>query len=621
MGKRQIALLLSIAVLVGALVGWGKVAETMSSSPSGVAETFNAVQGLTIVSYDSSASVGADTTVIDAIAENADTHDSAEDYTWQEGDVVAISLNGDSITAAGTGVRVDGSTVTITAPGTYSLSGTLTDGQIVVDSAADGDVYLVLNGVDMRSSTSAPIFVADADEVVIVLAPGTENYVADAATYIYASAEEDEPNAAIFSKSDLTIYGEGSLVVVGNYNDAIASKDGLIIASGNITATAADDGIRGKDYLIVKDGVLTVTAQGDGLKSDNEEDATLGYILIENGSLNIAAGGDAIQAVSDVMIADGEFVISAGGGSNSRIASGASAKGIKATVRVVIDGGTFTIDAADDAIHANDNITLNGGSFAIASGDDGVHADATLTINGGDIDISRSYEGIESAVITVNGGDIHIVSSDDGLNGAGGVDGSGMAQGFGGRPGQNSFVGGNYFFYMNGGRIVIDAAGDGVDVNGSIVMTGGVVLVNGPTEQMNGALDYDGGFQISGGLFVAVGSAGMAQAPDTSSTQYSVLVNTTSTQQAGTLVHLQSSSGEDIVTFAPSKAYQSILISSPELSSGETYQLYLGGSVGGEAVDGLYTDAGYSGGTQYTSLTLASVVTQVGGGGGRMMRR
>lgn len=161
---------------------------------------------------------------------------------------------------------------------------------------------------------------------------------------------------------------------------------------------------------------------------------------------------------------------------------------------------------------------------------------------------------------------------------------------------------------------VIEADGDGVDVNGTIEMTGGTIIVNGPTANMNGALDYDGGFRISGGLLVAVGSAGMAQSPDESSTQNSILINFNSALPAGTLIHFQSSDGQTSYTFAPTKSYQSVALSSPELARGVTYDVYYGGSSSGSVQDGLYQNGTYTPGTLYTSLTLSGIVTRLGGG-------
>ena len=558
--------------------------------------------------------------VAEALTQKSVTHEESSDYAWDAASAIPITLNGSSITADAEGVKVEGSTVTIVAAGTYSLSGTLTDGQVLVETESEAPVRLVLNGVNLGNSSSAPINIVKAEKVILILADGTQNTVTDASNYVYANAEVDEPNAAIFSKSDLTIAGNGSLTVNGNFNDGITSKDGLIIASGTINVTAVDDGIRGKDYLVVKDANLTVTARGDGLKSDNEEDATQGYISIENGTFNVTSNGDAISAKTDVLISTGDFNLTSGGGSTASLSGAASAKGIKAVNNLNIDSGFFTINAADDALHTNGNMVVNAGTFSLATGDDGMHADATLTINGGDITISQSYEGIESAVITIKSGNIHVIASDDGINVAAGNDGSGM-QGPEGRPGapgsqQDTFTytGSNYL-YVHGGYIVVDARGDGVDVNGAIEMTAGVLLVSGPTENNNGALDYDSGFKLTGGFVVAAGSSGMAQAPGAYSSQNSVLVYLTHTQPAGILFHIQNSAGEDILTFAPVKEYQSVAFTSPKLVTGETYTIYLGGSSTGTATDSLYQGGSYAPGTQYESFTVSGVVTQVGTGG------
>ena len=188
----------------------------------------------------------------------------------------------------------------------------------------------------------------------------------------------------------------------------------------------------------------------------------------------------------------------------------------------------------------------------------------------------------------------------------------------GAAPGQEAFTySGDYYLYINGGTIVVSAAGDGVDVNGAIEMTDGLVIVHGPTEQMNGSLDYDGYFNISGGYLVAAGSAGMAMAPSQSSIQYSALIYFSSTLPAGTLVHVQNSAGEEILTFAPVKDTQSIAFSSPDLVNGETYTIFVGGSSTGVETGGLYLDGSYSPGSEYASFTVSGVVTMLGSGGGR----
>jgi hypothetical protein len=440
---------------------------------------------------------------------------------------------------------------------------------------------------------------------------------------------EDEPNAAIFSMADLTISGTGSLAVEGNYQDGITSKDGLVIAGGRIAVRSSDDGIRGKDYIIVQGGAISVDAQGDGLTSDNEVDAAEGYIRIEDGTLDISAGGDAIQAQTAVMVGGGDLILTSGGGHSSWVDESASAKGIKGLVSVTIDNGTLAIDSADDAIHSNESIVVNGGTLVLATGDDGMHADASLEINGGDIRITDSYEGLESAAITINGGDLRLSSSDDGINVAAGNDASGFAPGpgrggmrgqmpgggqfQGGGPDQDAFAAGDSYLHINGGYIVVNAYGDGLDVNGPIEMTDGVALISGPTENMNGALDFFGQFNISGGFLVAAGSAGMAQAPSETSGQNSVLLGFNGTAPAGTLIHIETPEGGELLTFAPAKEYQTFVFSSSELEIGSTYAVYFGGSSTAEVSDGLYQQGGYAPGTEAGSFTVSGVVTRVGG--------
>ncbi len=534
-------------------------------------------------------------------------HEADEDYVWNNSDVIDIGLNGNSITVSLANVAtVDASKVTITSAGTYRLSGSLTDGQVIVDTDDEETVRLILNNVTVHCSTSAPIYVMKAKKTIIILQNNTQNYVTDESSYIVDS--NGEPNGAVFSTSDLTVYGNGSLNVDANYNDGIASKDGLIIKSGAVTVNSVDDAVRGRDYIVVKSGVVNVSAGGDGLKSDNNNNITRGYVSIESGVLQISAGGDGIDARTDVIITGGQISITSGGGSSNNIVAGNSAKGIKGIVSLIVDDGTITANSADDTIHSNGTITINGGTFTLSTGDDGIHADDSLTINNGDFNITKSYEGLESAIITINDGDFHIVSSDDGINVAGGRDASGTIPG----PGRDTFNSGDYHLYINGGYIYVDANGDGIDSNGDVTMTGGTVIVNGPTSNWNGALDHVS-FNMTGGFLVAVGSSGMAEAPSTSSTQYSVLVNFNFARQAGTIIHIQTSTGTEILTFKPTKIYKSIVFSSSVLTKGTTYDIYFGGNSTGTVVDSLYTGGVYTPGTKYpTSFTISSIVTKIG---------
>lgn len=560
-----------------------------------------------------------------------ETHEEEDDYTWDESNVVEIALADDASSAGSQAVKISGNQVTIMASGTYRLTGKLSDGQVLVESTDDAVVRLILNGVDINNNSSAPIYLVSAEKTVIVLADGTQNILTDTANYIFASEDEDEPKATLFSNDDLTITGNGSLTVIGQYNDAVSTDDGLLIKATNLNIQAVDDGIRGKDYLVIDNAILEIAAGGDGLKSDSDDAEKPGQIQISDSTLTINSVGDAASAEGTVTILSGEINIHSGDFSFNP--EGDSAKGIKGLISIVIEGGTFLIDAVDDGLHSNGDITINGGVFTIASGDDGIHSDLSLTINGGVIDITESYEGLESQVVTINGGEITLLASDDGINAAGGADGSGMNGGWGLPGGQAPWdqggVASDYWVYLNGGKVYVNAGGDGIDSNGSIEMTGGVLLIDGPITDRDGPVDYMGTFNITGGTLVAVGSLGMAQAPSPSSTQASIFVGLNQTTPASTLIHLQTSSGQSLLTYSPSKQYQSLLISCPELELGENYSLFADGSSSGEIDNNLYLNGEYQPGTELAQLTLTSSVTTYGtnagfggpgfpgGGGGR----
>ncbi|SDZ26284.1 protein of unknown function [Evansella caseinilytica] len=541
---------------------------------------------------------------------------------WENENPAYIELNGTDVDfdASAPLVFADG-VLTIKAGGVYVLSGELDDGQIVIDAEDNIAVRLVLNGAAISSSTSAAIYVVQAEKTIISLPEGTENMISDGEQYVYEDSSTDEPNAAIYSKDDLTINGSGTLIVNGNYNNGITSKDDLKITGGDISITAADDGLMGRDLVAVNDGTITIESSGDGIKSTNDKDATVGMIILEGGTFEITAESDGIQAVNSLIVTDGEYTIVTGGGSPETISNNdgmmggpgnrnttssdtdeesASTKGLKAETEVTITGGTFAIDSLDDTVHSNGDITITGGDLTLASGDDGIHADEDVTMTDGAVTVVKSYEGIEGNNITLEGGTIDVTASDDGINVAGGNDESGM---------DIEAASEGRMLTITGGTIYVNADGDGIDSNGSISMSDGLVIVNGPTANMDGALDYDSSFDITGGTIIAAGSSGMAQAASDESAQPSIMMTYSETQAAGTLVHLEDSEGNTIVTFAPEKTYQSIFISSPSLTTGSSYTLYSGGSATGTAVNGLYADGSYEGGTEIVTFELTDSVT------------
>lgn len=498
-------------------------------------------------------------------------------FDWKNGSYNAITLNGSSATVNGEGLDVQGAIVTISRSGVYEITGSLTNGSIVVDvnrDTDDGTVFLVLNGAAIQSQTSAPIYVKNAKKAVILLENGTDNSVAGGSEYVVN--EDGEPSAAIFSKSDLTITGSGKLAVTADYNDGITSKDDLKITDGSLTVTSKADGIVGKDSVSVKNGTFAITAGKDGIRSTNETDEDKGNVVVENGQFTIAAANDGMQAARLVQIDAGTFQLTSGGGYpgksiNSSNDFGAppdqkaktsttdsvqdeeSKKGLKAGQGILLNGGNISVSSYEDSLHSNNDLIINGGILTLQSGDDGLHADNNLQITAGEITIKNSYESLESSNITVNGGKINATSTDDGIN-------------------VNSKTG---VLTITGGEVTLNANGDGLDSNGSVNMTGGTVYVDGPTGNGNGSLDYDGSFAISGGTLVASGSSGMALAPNTN-TQPSILMYYTSAQAAGTPITLKDKDGSTVVAYIPLKQYSSVAISSPKLTVGSTYTLYSG---------------------------------------------
>lgn len=429
---------------------------------------------------------------------------------WDQASAVSVTLSGTTATADGEGVTISDNIVTITEGGTYVLSGEFT-GSIIITTPADDEVNLVLNGVDITADTNAAIYCSQASLLTLILEEGTENTVTDAADFTYTNTVDQEPDAAIFSKGDLTIQGTGSLTVNASYNNGIGTKDDLIILNGNITVTAANHGLRGRDSVAIVDGTFDITAAADGIQSNNDEDTSKGWIVLTGGTYTITAGNDAVQAETTLEVSGGIYSLTTGGGSETTPAdTTGSYKGLKAAAGITVSGGTFTIDSADDTIHSNDKIAISGGSFTLSSGDDAVHADGDLTISGAatEVHILTSYEGLEAKTMTISDGVIVVNSSDDGINIAGGNDSSGA----GGRFGTDSFAGTSstdQWLLISGGTITVQAGSDAIDINGSGEMTGGTVDLTAALLGEGQTLDVDANWTQSGGDLTETGGTTM----------------------------------------------------------------------------------------------------------------
>lgn len=537
-----------------------------------------------------------------------------DNIDWEKIDKTYISFSDSSIEVEGEGATVDGSIVTLKSGGSYYLEGTLTNGGVIVDSS--DEVYIILNGVDITNETSSAIYIKNAKIVYLNINESTVNTLTDGVSYQNDSSEDID--ATIYSKDDLVIMGTGTLNIMANYNHGIHSKDYIQILDGSINIISKNEGIKGKDYVAIKDGNISIKSESDGIQATNENDSTLGYIVIDGGVFNIDSVGDGISAMTKLSITNGVFNIKTGGGSKNDSTSSLwgswgnvndiSSKGLKAGELIVIEGGDFEIDTSDDAIHSNNSIVIKDGVFIINSGDDGIHSDTSLIIDGGNIDVKKSYEGIESLSITINDGNINVVASDDGINAAGGNDASSMN----GRRGQNNISNGSGKIIINGGYAYINSTGDGIDSNGSVVLSDGIVLVDGPTNSGNGALDYDTTFVISGGTLIAAGSSGMSQNPSSTSTQNIIAVNFSSSKSSGEIINITDSLGKEIITYAPSKTYQSVIVSTPSIRNGETYKIYSGGSYSVIPSNGLYTGGRYTSGSLYEEVKVENILTVLG---------
>lgn len=380
--------------------------------------------------------------------------------------------------------------------------------------------------------------------------------------------------APIFAKSADKLFitlAENSENVIEDSGEYVLGEDDSNV-DGAVFARCTTT-INGSGNLTVKGTQAHAVVSKDNLK-------------ITGGSLNVEAVSDALQGKDSVRICGGEINVKAGE-----------------------DGVKTSNDEDED----KGNVYINGGSLTIDAGDDGVHAENQLEILDGTINITNSYEGLEGADITISGGNISVVASDDGLNAAGGSDGE-MA---GGSPFEfQNLQGSDYSLKITGGYLLVNAGGDGLDSNGTLTIEGGVVLVSGPEDSGNGAIDYETGAEITGGTVIAVGSAGMAETFADTSTQYSFMTNLSSAQSAGTSVAVTDENDNVLISFTSPKRFENIVASCASFENNKEYKIVVGGTVENADENG-YADSGtVSGGSEDSTITLTSISTSNGGGMG-----
>lgn len=565
--------------------------------------------------------------VFDASALNLEYSKRDMDASFDESSATKITLSGDSASVSGSGAAAEGSTVTISTAGTYIVSGNLTDGSITVTTSENDKVQIVLNSVKIVSSSGPAIDIQSADKCFITLAEGTQNSLSDASVY----ASEDA-NACIYATCDLTINGSGSLDVSGNYRHGAFSKDDLVVYGGTIRVNAVEDGLNGKDSVKIGAGDISIAAGADGVKSSKSTNPEKGFVYVSDGSLSIDAEDDGIQAKTYLCIAGGSIEIDA------------ADDALHSDLEGALNGGSTTVRSGDDAFHCETKLEVNDGSFVAETCSEGYEAEQVV-VNGGDTNIfalddamnasaadlsddSESSDADTSTIAPSGEPDANAAQPDGSIGvpdassanadsngqqntapqGAGQQDGAtppelpsdlgqapdaqgrmergGQAPGGqGGAPGASDS---NCLIQINGGKVVLDSQGDGVDSNGNVDITGGTLLVNGPSSDGDGAFDYDGEATISGGTVLVAGAVGMAQS-FTSGTQAFALVQASGS--AGSVIEATDADGNVVATLTATKAFGCVLVSGAGVSDGDTITV----SVDGAATTATASTTGTSG--------------------------
>ncbi|MFW0118615.1 carbohydrate-binding domain-containing protein [Rothia sp. P5764] len=420
-----------------------------------------------------------------------DTHYDADDLTWDTSSETTIDLSNPTATD---GVSVKDGVITITAGGNYRLTGTLKDGQIVVTAGEEDIVRLILDSATITNSGGPAVDAESANEVIVYTASGTTNTVTDGSSY--TATGTDDPDAALFARTDLTLAGEGTLKVAGNYADGIASSDGLVIAGGTINVTAVDDGIKGKDYVDILGGTVDVTAASDGIKSTNDTDAERGWTRLLDGTVTVSAG------------------------------------------------------------------------------DDGFKSERELEIAGGTLTINESNEAIEGQYITISGGKTNVTSSDDAINATIPSDNSSTTSG-GMGGGMNQAV--DAWIAISGGEITLNTEGDGIDSNGTAEISGGTVVINGPSTGGNGATDATGGLTITGGTLIQGDAGDMFEGMEGAYVRFSASVS------SGDTVTVTDSSGKTVAEYTSTKNISAVVVAGSSISEGASYTISVNGSEAGTA--------------------------------------
>ena len=538
--------------------------------------------------------------------------------------------------------------VKIYKAGIYVISGKCDDGYIYVE-AKKAIVKIVLDNLELKSSSSGCIIIDDSKKTFINCKEGTTSYLTDSSeSYIYTNEKQEyyTANGCIYSRDDLTINGKGSLVINGNYQDGIVCNDDFIIYNSHVSILANNHGINVNDSFTTDQAKLDIVSGGDGIHSINNDVSYSNYTSIFGGQIDIISGGDGIDSSGVMGIENGYINIISGETdkkptsykgissmsnviiNNSSLMISTTDKGIKADQDIVISGGNIIIDATtclkadniveinngdvtlnsfSDGINSTNKVNINGGTIVLSVLDDGVHADKQIQINGGFIEIIKSTEGLESPEIEINGGELRSTSSDDGIN----INcvPHDMMGGFG-NINMNQVLSGK--LVVNDGYLWVNSYGDGIDSNDEVIINGGTVIICGPVNDSNGALDFDTSCEINGGLIIICGTNGMATPPSKTKSNVIQIGFEYQINQGDTIL-ITDEDDNVIFGFTNIKSYENIIISSNELIKNSTYKIYTGAKVETQAIDGYFKECNVLDlGTLYQTLTLKDSITRVG---------
>ena len=490
---------------------------------------------------------------------------------YDESECIKISLKGTSGSCDSDTVNITDGTITITEEGTYILSGTMTEGMIIVDAEDSDKVQLVLDNANITCATSAAIYVKNADKVFITTSADSENTLTNGGKY--EAIDDNNIDGVIFSKADLTLNGQGTLNIKANAGHGIVSKDDLVLTSGTYQINAEKHGLQGKDCLSIADGTYTIECGEDGLH-------TGGNLDIVNGTFQIKSGDDGMHADAALTIYNGKIDITE------------SYEGIEGKTIDIIDGD-ISVVSSDDGLNA----TVESTDTADASGNATVGSTDAADASGNKTSMEgqKPVDG-QTQPAKPEGADGQTPPEKpegaDGDSGKGGPGNGDNPMGNGGAPGQAEE---GVYLRIAGGTLYVNASGDGLDSNGNLYITGGEMYVSGPTNDGNSAIDYDGNASITGGILVAAGSSGMAQNLGEDSTQGAMMIGVDS-GEAGSTITLEDSEGNELVSWQPDKVYTCVIISTPEIEKGSTYTLKTGDAEKEVTMESLVYSDGVAGG-------------------------